>query len=126
MSNIDDTRIQTSEFETSMTSPDLEKTLKEIDQRVMGDNIWSTITYDVDTLISEVRYYSDSSKTIMILKKVISRTLGTDGIKYISSIVTTSYNLDGSPDSVITTTLNRTNDIITTCESAFSTVETGC
>ena len=126
MPQIDDIRIQTSEQSTSMVSSDLSETLKEIDQREMGADIWSTISYS-SGLVSEINFYSDASKTKRIIKRVFNRTVGSDFISYLSSMITTYYNIDNSVDSVITTTLTRdANDKITGCASSFSTTETPC
>lgn len=125
MPNVDDQRVQMHENETSFKSPDLADSIKEIDQRVMGSNIWSTITYS-SNLISQIDYYSDAAKTKLIINRTFSRTLGSDGIQYITGMVTTNYNDDGSTDSVITTVLSRSSDKITGCASAFSTTESTC
>lgn len=122
---IDDIRVQTSEGETSLKADDLADSLKEIDQRMMGNNIWSTITYS-SGLISQIDYYSDAGKTVLILRRTFTRTLGSDGINYITGMVTTAYNDGGSTDSVITTVLSRTSDKITGCASSFSTTEPVC
>jgi len=126
MPNLDDNRIQVSEQLTSMASDDLADSLKEIDARVMDSNSWNTITYDGDGLISKIEYFSDSAKTKKTIKRDFTRTTGTDGLKYITSISTTIYNDDGSTDSTITTTLTRTSDKITSCSSVFSTTEPAC
>ena len=126
MPQIDDIRIQTSEQSTSMVSSDLSETLKEIDQREMGADIWSTISYS-SGLVSEINFYSDAAKTKRIIKRVFNRTVGSDFISYLSSMITTYYNIDNSVDSVITTTLTRdANDKITGCASSFSTTEPPC
>jgi hypothetical protein len=126
MSQVDDIRVRASEEELSTTSPDLLGSLKEIDERTMGANVWTTIIFDVDDLISEIQYFSDAAKTQMTMKRVFSRTQGADAIDYITGMVTTVYNDNASVDSVITTTLSRTDDIIDSCSSSFSTTESIC
>ena len=126
MSNVDDIRVRTTEEETSTISPDLLGSMKELDSRVMGADVWTTILFDADNLISEIQYFSDIAKTQMAMKRVFNRTTGSDTIEYISSLVTTIYNEDASVDSVITTTLNRTDDVIDGCSSSFSTTEELC
>jgi len=126
MAQIDDIRIQTTEQVTSMTSPDLLGTIQEIDQREMGSNIWSTISYS-SGLVSEINFYSDVAKTKRIIKRVFNRTIGSDFINYLTSMITTFYNTDTTIDSVITTTLSRdVNDRVTGCASSFSTTEPLC
>jgi FMN-dependent NADH-azoreductase len=125
MPQINDDRIQTSESQLSTISPDLLNTLKEIDERVMAANIWSTITYTLG-LISRIDYYSDAAKTVQIMRRDFTRTVGSDQVNYITSILTTSYNSDGSTDSTITTALTRTGDKVTSCASVFATTESPC
>jgi hypothetical protein len=126
MAQINDIRVETTESQISTISPELLGTLQELDSRVMGSNIWSTITY-TSGLISSITYYSDVAKTKMTMRRVISRTLGSDLVNYVTGIVTTVYNDEGTVDSVITTVFNRdSSDRIIGCASAFTTTETPC
>lgn len=122
MGQVDDIRVEMTEFETSMKSDDLADTMKEIDARLMDSNVWTVPTYTAG-LLTKIEYYSDAAKTIKTMQKVFTRVLGSDGISYISSITTTVYNDNGTTDSTITTTINRTSDIIVGCDSVFSTSE---
>lgn len=126
MAQIDDIRVQTTEELTSLKSDDLSDTLKEIDARMEGSNVWTTITYTLG-LISKIEYFSDAAKTIKTLKREFTRTVGSDNVDYITSVVTTFYNDGGSTDSTITNTISRSiEDKIESCSSVFSTTEAPC
>jgi hypothetical protein len=125
MGQIDDMRVQTNEQKNTLTSADLSSTLDEIDSRITSKNVYPLITR-VGGYISEINYYSDLAHTKLTHKRVFTRTIGVDLVPYIIGIVTTFYNADGSTDSVITTVLNRTSDIITGCTNSYSTTEPLC
>jgi hypothetical protein len=125
MSQINDIRVETTESQTSLKSSDLSETLKELDSRILDAHTWSTITYTTN-LISKIEYFSDAAKSVKTIQREFSRTVGLNGINYISGIVTTTYNDDGSTDSTITTTITRTSDKIVGCASVFYTAETPC
>jgi hypothetical protein len=125
MSNVDDVRIEMSEHETSFKADDLAEAMQEIDTRFMDANNWSTITYSTG-LISKIEFFSDALKTNKTMKREFTRTVGSDGINYITGIVTTTYNEGGTVDSVITTTISRTDNKIDGCSSVFSTSEILC
>jgi hypothetical protein len=126
MGQIDDIRIQTTEELTSFESSDLSDTLKELDARIEGSNVWTTITYTLG-LISKIEYFSDAAKTIKTLQREFTRTTGSDSIKYITTVVSTFYNDGGSVDSTITNVLTRSAaNKITSCASVFSTTESPC
>jgi hypothetical protein len=125
MSQINDIRVETTESQTSLKSSDLSETMKELDSRILDAHTWSTITYTTN-LISKIEYFSDAAKSVKTIQREFSRTVGLNGINYISGIVTTTYNDDGSTDSTITTTITRTSDKIVGCASVFYTAETPC
>jgi len=126
MGNTDTGRIQTYEEENTFISPSLDGLIKEIDARLVGSNCFITINR-TDDLISSIEYYSDIAKTEKKIEQTFTRAVGNDGVKYITSILTTFYNLDTSVDSQITTTLTRDSDNrITSCASSFSSTETVC
>jgi len=125
MGQMDATRVQTNEENNSTVSSDLASTLTELDSRITSKDVYPVITRS-SGLISLIEYYSDIAHTQKLYQRSFSRTVGSDLISYITGIITTFYNDDGSTDSVITTTISRVSDRITSCDNVFSTTEPQC
>jgi hypothetical protein len=126
MGQTDATRIQTNEENNTTIAADLASTLNELDSRITSKDVYPVITRTLN-LISKIEYYSDAAHTKKLYQREFSRTEGSDLVSYITGILTTFYNDDGSTDSVITTTITRNgNDLISSCNNVFSTSEPQC
>lgn len=125
MGQTDATRVQTNEENNSTVSSDLASTLTELDSRITSKDVYPVISRS-GGLISKIEYFSDLAHTHKLYQREFTRTAGSDLVLYISGIITTFYNDDGSVDSTITTTINRTSDKISSCENIFSTLEPQC
>lgn len=126
MGQQDVSRIRTYEENNTFISPALDGLISEIDSRLSGANCFSSITYTGE-LISKIEYYADQARTKKRSDVTFSRTIGSDGVNYITGIISIFYNEDGSEDSRVTTTLLRdVDDKITDCDNVFSTSEALC
>lgn len=125
MGQTDATRVQTNEENNTTISADLASALNEIDSRITSKDIYPVITR-TSNLISKIEYYSDLAHTNKLYQREFTRTAGTDLVLYITGIVTTFYNDNGSIDSTITTTIARSNDLISSCNNVFLTTEPQC
>jgi hypothetical protein len=125
MGQTDATRVQTNEENNTTISADLASALNEIDSRITSKDIYPVITR-TSNLISKIEYYSDLSHANKLYQREFTRTAGTDLVLYITGIVTTFYNDNGSIDSTITTTIARSNDLISSCNNVFLTTEPQC
>lgn len=126
MGQMDATRVQTNEENNSTVSSDLASTLTELDSRITSKDVYPVITRS-SGLISLIEYYSDIAHTKKLYQRSFSRSAGSDLVQYITGIVTTFYNEDGSVDSTITTSISRNGeDSITSCDNIFSTTEPQC
>ena len=120
-------RIQILEGRYTFTDRRLSGIVAEIDSRLNCAEVYETITRTSD-LISLVEIYSDIARTKKVVERSITRTTGSDGVDYITGMVTIFFNSDGSEDSRVTTTITRDgDDRITSCDNVFSTTEPqGC
>jgi len=126
MGQTDATRVQTNEENNTTIAADLASALNEIDSRITSKNIYPVITR-TSNLISKIEYYSDIAHTHLLYKREFSRAAGSDLVLYITGILTTFYNDDGSVDSIITTAISRNiSDLISSCNNVFSTLEPQC
>jgi dihydrodipicolinate synthase/N-acetylneuraminate lyase len=126
MGQIRDGRIRISEEDSSFTESDLASLVREIDTRTLGSNQFVTINR-TSGLISSIDFYKDATRTLKKMHHAISRTTGLDNVQYITGVVITTFNDDGSIDSTITKTLSRDVDNkITSCDSVFYTTEAPC
>lgn len=126
MGQTDATRIQTNEEQNSTISADLASALNELDSRITSKGVYPVITR-TDGLISKIEYFGDLAHTNKLYQREFSRTIGSDLVLYITGIITTFYNQDGSVDSIITTSMTRNgNDTIINCDNIFSTTEPQC
>ena len=126
MGNTDTGRIQTYEQENTFISPSLDGLIKEIDARLIGANCFITINR-TDDLISSIDYFADIAKTQKRIEQTFSRITGSDGVKYITQVLTIFYNEDTTEDSRVATILTRDSDNrITDCSSSFSSSESIC
>jgi len=126
MGQMDATRVQTNEENNSTVSSDLASTLTELDSRITSKDVHPVISRS-GGLISKIEYFSDLAHTHKLFKRELTRTAGSDLVQYISGIITTFYNDDGSTDSIITTVISRdSSDAITSCSNIFSTTEPQC
>jgi len=126
MGQTDATRVQTNEENNTTISADLASALNEIDSRITSKDIYPVITR-TSNLISKIEFYSDAAHTKKLYQREFSRTAGSDSVLYITGILTTFYNDDGSVDSTITTAITRTgSDLISSCNNVFSTTEPQC
>lgn len=126
MGQINDDRIGTTEENSSFTEANLASLIREIDTRTLGANNFVTINR-TSGLISSIYFYDDAARTKLRMTSIISRTTGLDNVEYITGIVITVYNDNGSIDSTITKALSRDIDNkITSCNSIFATTEVPC
>ncbi len=126
MGQIDTERIRTAEEETTFTDSTMAGLVKEIDGRVNAANCFPVITR-TSGLISRIDYYSDIAHTQLRIRRDFTRTVGTDQVAYVTGIVTTFYNSDGSVDSTVTTAIARdASNYVTECDNVFSTGESIC
>lgn len=117
-------RIEVKEQAYTFVETRLAFILKEIDSRLNCAEVYHTVTYTSD-LISKVEIFSNSLRTNKVMERTFSRTTGSDGVEYITGMITIFYNTDSSEDSRVTTTITRdVNDRITECDNVFSTGET--
>jgi len=121
-SPIDTTIVDINETLDTTVSTNLSGVLSELDGRITAKNVYPVITRS-SGLISKIEYYNDITHSHKIFQRVFSRTLGSDQVAYITNIVTTFYNTDNSIDSIITSLITRTDDLITSCSNTFSTTE---
>lgn len=116
-------RIEVRENRTTFIEPRLSGLIKELDGRLNCANVFETITY-TSGLISKIEVYSDIGRTKKVMERDITRTTGSDGVDYITGMVTKFYNSDATEDSRVTTTITRdSEDKITDCDNVFSTTE---
>lgn len=116
-------RIEIRENRYTFTEKRLSGLIKELDGRINCANVFETITRTSD-LISKVEIFSDIGRTKKLVERDITRTTGSDGVEYITGMVTKYYNSDGTEDSRVTTTITRdSDDRITACDNVFSTTE---
>ncbi len=125
MGQTDATRIQANEEQNSTVSADLASALNEIDSRITSKGVYPVITR-TGGLISKIEYFGDLAHTKKLYQREFSRTIGSDLVSYITGIITTFYNDDSSTDSIITTTIARASERITSCDNVFSTTEPQC
>jgi len=116
-------RIEIRESRLTFTSRRLSGILDEIDMRLNCAEVYETITR-TSNLISKVEVFSDIARTKKVMQRDITRTTGTDGVDYITGMVTIFYNTDTSEDSRVTTTITRDGDNrIISCDNVYSTTE---
>ncbi len=116
-------RIEVRENRTTFIEPRLSGLLKELDARLNCANVYETITR-TSGLISKIEIFSDIARTKLVVERDITRTTGSDGVDYITGMVTKFYNADTTEDSRVTTTITRdSEDRITQCDNVFSTTE---
>lgn len=125
MGQIDTDRIQTNEESNTTISADLSSAINELDSRITSKDIFPVISL-TSGLISKIEYFSDVAHTHKLYQREFARTIGSDLISYITGIITTFFNADGSIDSIITTSITRVSDKITSCTNVFSTGEPQC
>jgi hypothetical protein len=125
MGQIDTNRIENLEEETTLINFRLNDAIKELDARITGADCYIDITRSSD-IITQIDYYSDIARTQLRMRRTFSRTTGADNVDYITGIITTFYNSDGSTDSTVTSTILRTDDKITGCDNVFNTSESIC
>lgn len=116
-------RIEVRENRHTFTEWRLSGLIYELDKRINCADVYETITRTSD-LISKIELFSDIARTKKIAERDITRTTGSDGVDYITGMVTKFYNKDTSEDSRVTTTITRDgDDRITSCDNVFSTSE---
>lgn len=116
-------RIEIRENRYTFTERRLSGLIRELDGRLNCANVFETITRTND-LISKIEIFSDIARTKKVAERTITRVTGSDGVEYISAMLTIFYNSDGSEDSRVTTTITRdVDDRITACDNVFSTTE---
>lgn len=116
-------RIEVRETRTTFTEKRLSGVLDQIDARLNCANVWETITR-TGGLISKIEVFSNAAKTIKVMERDITRTTGSDGVDYITGMVTKFFNSDTTEDSRVTTTITRdADDNITECANVFTTTE---
>jgi len=126
MGQIRDGRIRISEEDSSFTEANLASLIREIDARTLGADSFVDI-HRTSGLISSIDFYRDIARLHLRMTTQFSRTTGLDNVEYITGIVMTIYNDDGSIDSTITRAITRDIDNkITSCDSVFSTTEAPC
>jgi len=127
MAQTDVDRIDPLEEHTTFTAATLDGVLEEIDSRTTGANCYPVVARSAG-LITQISYYSDLAHTLLKLQRTFSRTAGTDGVLYITGIISIFYNSNGTEDSRVTTTIARdpTDNWITACSNVFSTGESIC
>ena len=126
MGQTDAIRIETNENENTLISHDLASGLTELDSRVTGKDLYPVLTR-TSGFITKIEYYSDLAHTNKVFQRTFTRTAGSDLIEYITGMITTFYNSDGSTDSTIATVLTRNaSDQVTSCSNAFATTEPQC
>lgn len=119
----DASRVQVQEGAYTFTETRLAFILKEIDARLNCAETYDTITY-TSGLISKIEIFSNSARTIKVVERTYTRTTGTDGVGYITGMLTKFFNSDTSEDSRVTTTITRDSENkITSCDHVFSTSE---
>lgn len=116
-------RIEVREEKYTFTKRRLDDILTQIDMRLNCAEVYETITR-TSGLISKIEIFSNAAKTIKVVERDITRTTGTDGVDYITGMVTRYYNDDTTEDSRVTTTITRDGENrITACDNVFSTTE---
>ena len=119
MGNPDLKRIQAQEGAYTFTEHNAAKMFKEIDARLNGANVFTTILRTL-SLIDTISYFSDVGRTKLTMELHIGYTVDTlpDTFTYIF------FNADGSEDSRVTETATRDIALyITSCDSVFLTSE---
>ena len=118
-------RIEIQEGPLTFTERRLSGIIREIDSRLNCSEVYETISYTSD-LISKIEIFSNFARTIKVAERTFSRVTGSDGVEYISGMVTIYFNSDTTEDSRVTTTITRDgDDRITSCDNVFSTSEPG-
>lgn len=115
-------RIGVREGGTSFVSPDLGTLIKELDGRLVGADLFMTITRS-SGLISKVEYFAEAARTTLLIERTISRTAGTGGVLYVTGVLTKFFNLNATEDSRVTDAFPRTSDKIVTNEGPLATTE---
>lgn len=115
-------RIGVREGGTTFVSPDLGTLIKELDGRLVGADLYMTITRS-SGLISKVEYFAEAARTTLLIERTISRTAGTGGVMYVTGVLTKFFNLNTVEDSRVTDAFPRTSDKIVTNEGPLATTE---
>ena len=111
-------RIWDKEESHTFVSGDLRGTIREIDARVNGSNMFTDITRTLG-LITLIEYYSEVARTNLKLKRAITYAGGRSMWR-----CSTYYNDDTTEDSVVTETVVRDVDgNIVSCDSVLTTTE---
>ena len=118
MGNPDLKRIQAQEGAYTFTNHNTAKMFKEIDARMNGANVFTTITRALG-LISKIEYFSEIGRSNLRMELNIVYT-GAD----MTLFTWIFYNDDATEDSrVVETTTRDINGDVTACDSVFSTTE---
>lgn len=121
----DASRIEIQEGAYPSRADRLDGALLELYSATTCANKFTTITRDSDNLIEKIEYFTNAGRATLDHEVTYTRATGSDGVDYITGMVAIFYEWDGTTeDSRVTTTIVRdTNDLITSCDSVFSTSE---
>ena len=115
-------RVDQNEGANTFTERELHKLIQELDTRLTSKDCYAVFTRTLG-VTTKVEFFRDIGHTDLAAEKNYTYVVGLDGINRIDTMTLIIYNVDGSEDSRVTTTLNRTLDSIDDCESPFSTSE---
>ena len=123
-------RIALKEGRHTWVSSNLEFFFEELDMRLNHADCFAVYTYTSgginDGLMEKAEYFKDAahSPSLLAADQTVTRATGSDGIQYISGIVSIYYNSGLTEDSRVTTTVTRDgNDRMIECANVFSTSE---
>lgn len=120
---LDASRVYFPEGAGTYTQEELDKLILEIDMRTTGANVFIDVSR-TSGLISQIDYYSDVGRTTKIAERAYTRAAGIGGVLFVIQVITKFFNANGSEDSRVTETFTRdADDLITACDSVFSTTE---
>ena len=111
-------RLEAAEGAYTFISNNLAKLLLEVDARMNGREVYTTIDR-TSGLIDKIEYFSEAARLNKMMELQIAYLSGD-----FSTFTWIFYNLDGSEDSRVVESVTRDiNDDITECNSVFTTTE---
>ncbi len=120
---VDASRIYVQEGAYTARRDRLDFVLLELFSAVTGQDVFPTITRTAG-LITKIEYFTDATRTKLDHECDLTYIVGGDGVSRVSTMVTIYLNFDLTEDSRVTVTITRDgDDLITQCNSVFSTSE---
>ena len=104
----------------------LDYVLQEISAGLYKANTFPSIIRNGTTnLIERTKHWTDITRTVLNHECIYTRTIGVDGVSYVTGMTAIFYEADGTTeDSRVTVTMVRDgSDRITSCDAVFSTSE---